>query len=174
MKSNSANNLTAAELLEQLQHDPEFVRRTREQAQKQIRMEQDLHEEERPLLADLAKAGKSVNSVWNLVNSSESYPPIIPALRSHLSRPYHPKIREGIARGLSVLEARGVVASDILHELKRSYRQDEAEFRWALANALATVGDESTLNQIRDLLADQRFREVWDVLRLAVKQITKH
>jgi len=61
-----------------------------------------LGEEERPLVADLAKVGIRVRSVWDLVNTSRPYPDAIPVLLAHLLLPYSDRNVEGIARALAV------------------------------------------------------------------------
>ena len=148
---------TAEELMARLQSDPEWVRRDQERERKRQQFRQELLEEQKPLLEELATAGWRVESVWDLVNTSERYPEAVPVLLRHLGRPYHPRIREGIARALTVPEARGQAGSQILDELKRSHRDDEGELRWVLINALMVVAEPSIRDQIDSLLSDQRF-----------------
>lgn len=61
-----------------------------------------LHEEEKPIVADLREAGGNVASVWDLVNSKSGYPNLVPILMKHLQLPYSDRTRSGIARALAV------------------------------------------------------------------------
>lgn len=63
-----------------------------------------LREEEKPIVADLRQAGLDVESIWDLVNTSEQYSKVVPILLRHLSLPYSDRTREGIARSLAVPE----------------------------------------------------------------------
>lgn len=51
-------------------------------------------------VADLRAIGWPVSSVWDLVNTRQSYPEAVPVLMAHLDRPYDPRIREGISARL--------------------------------------------------------------------------
>ncbi|MYN06240.1 hypothetical protein [Pseudoduganella aquatica] len=55
-----------------------------------------------PLIAELKEAGMNVRSVWDLVNTAESYANAVPVLLKHLQMPYSDRTREGIARALAV------------------------------------------------------------------------
>jgi hypothetical protein len=104
----------------QLANDREFVRR---EARKKARRDfaaRKLRQNERPLIKDLRAAGANIDSVWDLVNSRRPYAHLIHVLLKHLPRKYDVKIREGIARALTVREARGVAVQPIIEELIRS------------------------------------------------------
>jgi hypothetical protein len=164
--------MTAAEALTSMRSDPEFVRRAEEREQNRKAVETRLAGEERNLLADLAAVGFDVGSVWELVNSPNPYPSAIPILCKHLSLPYDTKIREGIARALTVREARGTPGRIILTELQRPVEQSPRAVRWALANALTVAGDVSMIEQLESHIADPRFGDVREILKLAVQKIS--
>jgi hypothetical protein len=170
MRFKSAKSMSAAELMAQLQRDPEFVRKNGERETQQRAVEAQLRAEEQPLLAELANAGVHVASVWDLVNSRSSYAAAIPVLTRHLRLPYHPKIREGLARALTVREARGVAGRAILDELKRP-DESSHELRWVLANALAEAGDVEMADEIETLVGDARHKDVCEILKLALKNL---
>ena len=159
---------TTAEFLARLHSDPEWVRQNQERERKRQEFSQMLADEERPLLADLAAVGWQVESVWDLVNTAKRYPVAVPVLLEHLQRPYHNRIREGIARALTVPDARGSGAWEILRELKRSHSAVEKEFRWTLINALTVVADRSMFQEIESLTHDDRFKD-----QLLIKRILK-
>ena len=119
MKSKPEKRMTAEDLMAKLQIDPEFVRKNEERDAARLALEERLTAEEKPLLADLADSGIQVRSVYDLVNARWSYPSAIPVLIKHLRFPYDHRIREGIARALTVKESRGNSAREILEQLKR-------------------------------------------------------
>ena len=98
--------VTAEEFTNQLLADPGYVARLakRDHDLSQI-WEQDDRAEE-PLVKSLRAGGAEIESVWDLVNTRERYPKLIPILLTHLKRESHPKVLEGIARALAVPEAR--------------------------------------------------------------------
>src|SRR5581483_10867065 len=62
-----------------------------------------LREAEQPIVADLNRAGVSVSSVWDLVNTSDPYPAALPVLLSHLERGGYPdRVMESLGRALAV------------------------------------------------------------------------
>lgn len=189
-------NETASELMARLRADPEWVRDFDEREASREAIEAQLDAWEKPLVDELAEAGvrvlpslaqrlKSGNmnsqdraaprSVWDLVNSKESYPAAVPVLVQHLRHPYHPVIRDGIVRALTVPEARGAVARVLLETLKREEKTEQADnmprgdVRWALANALVVVGDESMVEEIKELVADPRYADIQARLKDALK-----
>lgn len=158
---------TAAELMAELQSDPTWVAQNIEREAKRQADELRLRAEEEPMIADLAKAGLEVGSVWDLVNSNKSYPAAIPILLDHLRRPYHKDIRNGIIRALTVKGAKGIVGSIILDELNG---ETDEENRWVLANALTVVADRANRGAIQALLDDPAYEDVSERLTEALKQ----
>lgn len=76
--------VTAGELMAKLAHDEDYQRtKEADDAQRQARV-QELHDAERPIVADLRRAGVDVDSVWDLVNTSAPYPNALPVLVKHL------------------------------------------------------------------------------------------
>jgi hypothetical protein len=139
-----------------LMADPEWVRKHEEREAKWQAEEARLNAEGQPIVADLHTIGMAVTSVWNLVNSSASYPAAVPILLKHLRRPYDPKIREGIAGG------------PILDALRA---EETHEVRWVLANALTIVADPSNADAIAGLIDDPRYADVRGRLRQALKNL---
>jgi len=111
-----------------------------------------LHLEELPLLRDLSRVGIEVESVWDLVNSSEQYAAAIPVLLEHLRRPYSSKILAGIARAVAVPEAR-----DAWDDLVSLYRNEMDEhLKEALAVAVAAIADDSVMEELVALIMDSK------------------
>lgn len=93
---------TARELVEELRRDPEWVARQLERERARQEEEQASVVEQASLIRDLANCGVLVRTVWDLVNSRNSYNQALPVLIDHLSRPYSPGVREGIARAVAI------------------------------------------------------------------------
>src|SRR5262245_25354955 len=124
--------ITAAELMAQLNADPDFVARKKAQDEA-IRSKAEEHARaEAPLVQVLNAVGVPVSSVWDLVNAGRKrpsrtfristdppeavwdwldanggcYASILPLLLDHLQRPYPDPVRAGIARALAIPEAK--------------------------------------------------------------------
>ena len=145
MKPKLSKSMSAGELMSRLQSDPEWVRKNAEREANRITIakqrREEVREEETPLLADLVAVGINVESIWDLVNTKSAYPAAIPILSEYLQRVKHPRLREGIARALTVREARGAGGHVVLTELQRSTEQSPHAVRWALANALTVIAN---------------------------------
>jgi hypothetical protein len=175
MKFKPTKTMSAAGLMSRLQSDPDWIRENAErEARHKAAIEQrreEMRPEQTPLLADLAAAGVTVDSVWDLVNATYPYPAAIPVLAAHLHRVRHPVLREGIGRALTVPEARGVAARVILSELQTPSGESPHPVRWVLANALTLAGDHSMVEEIKGLIADDRYADVRERLTMAVERI---
>jgi DNA-binding FadR family transcriptional regulator len=118
-----------------------------------------LKKAEAPLVKALRKAGFNVTSVWDFVNTKDTYPEAVSILLQHLRKPYPRRILEGIARALAVREAR--VGWDQLvrhycsdHEIDA--HRDVNELKWSLHLAVAVATDESVLDELISLACDRR------------------
>lgn len=160
---------SAEDLLNELKNDREWVSSARSRQLKVDLVRQHLAQDEQPIVKSLAKSGVHVNSVWDLVNRPTTDSRSFAVLAEHLTIGYQPRTREGIARALSVPEARGTdAARTILTELQRRASEGPNDARWALANALTVVADPSMRDAIRHLLADQRYADCHLILRAAL------
>lgn len=161
---------TAADLMAELLADPEWVAREREREAKKQAAALKFRAEEEPIIADLAKVGFEVGSVWDLVNTNKNYPAAIPVLLDHLCRPYHERIRNGIIRAMTVKEAKGIAGAAILDELRREV---DSENRWVLANALTVVAERKDIAAIEALHSDPAYEDVRERLGKALKNLSK-
>jgi len=99
--------ISAAELArlkeEMLRNDPEYRAKVEAvEAERQERVRR-LREAEQPVVADLRTAGVQVDSVWDLVNTSDPYPAALPVLMEHLERGGYPeRVMESLGRALAV------------------------------------------------------------------------
>jgi hypothetical protein len=121
--------------------------------------ERALRQEVKPLANDLAKIGIYAD-IWDLVNTSASYPDAIPILVKHLSRPYHHRNKEGIVRALAVKEAKGIANNAIMEEYRKAPKEDPGNpwkfhFRWAFGNTMRVIVTEDDLEQLIDIVLDE-------------------
>lgn len=159
---------TAAQLLSELQQNPEFVAKQREREEQQRKAEQALAHAEVDLVRDLSAVGVPVTSVWNLVNSNEQYLLAIPVLLNHLDRTYPAKVREGIVRALSVPAARGVASPALISAFEQ---EQDAQLKWVIGNALSVVADEPSVAEIARIARNPRHGEARQMLLLALSRI---
>jgi hypothetical protein len=195
---------TAAEFMARLHADPDWARRHAEQeAAHKAKVEQihkETEPEHAPLMAELAAAGVKVRmnpkiqltlppeerpgdtpvpvrSISDLVNTRDNYSDGIPILVRYLRKVQHPIMVSGIARALTVKEARGTEAPrivlDRLRQTSPSPTQagDEYQARWALANALTVLADRSLARELSELVADSGYGDVKERLEAALKNM---
>lgn len=160
------NSISATDLMAELHANPEWVAQNTAREARRAAAEAQFRIEEEPIIADIAVAGFQVRSVWDLVNTNKRYPAAIPVLLDHLRRSYHPRIREGIIRALTVKEAKGIAAGVIINELQH---ENDSENRWALANALTMTADRANAAAIQALLENPEYADVSERLDEALK-----
>ena len=174
MTDRKSTNITAAKLLKSLRHNPEFIRREQQDEQRRQELEGFFDAEERPLIQDLGQVGLKIKSVWDLVNSSQAYAQAIPVLLKHLKQPYHPKIKEGIIRALTVKEAVGVAAPPLVEAFRNITDPDTfvgQNLKWVIGNALSVVADEDVFESIVELVRDKRHGKARAMLPLALSNM---
>lgn len=162
--------MTAGELLDQLESDPEWVAKSRAEEEWRLARQRRLLQEEEPLLTDLAAEGCFVRSVWDLVNTREPYPEAIPVLLRHLKNAaYDPAIRDGIARALTVRDPQVKAA---LPELFEAFRRDPEPRvngpKWAIGNAIQLLYDDKYVEEIAALARDRSHGGARNVLLLGL------
>jgi len=152
--------------------------RRQEQAQRFAR----LRAEQAVLLADLRKAGCNIESIWDLVNTSERYPEAIPILLRHLRLPYSDRTLEGIARSLAVPE---VAVSNAWPDLVEAYRKapmgkgpiapgETREYELGAKDGLAcALAASVTDDRLTDLIALANDRSLGDSRLLLLSALRK-
>lgn len=167
-KTGRRGPMTAEELLRQLEADPEWVaKRDARDAEHRARAAL-LAEAELPLVADLARAGVPVSSVWDLVNTKARYDAALPVLVSHLERQYPDAIIEGIARALAVPAAAPFAWQTMLTLFRRLSSGHRA--KQGAAVALANMTNERTIRQVVEIALDD---EVGDDRILLVSALAR-
>lgn len=159
LRKKKRGRLTAAEVMAVLEKNPEYVARRAQQEKDLEERVRAWRKEEQPLIQALRDVGENVETVWDLVNTTRAYPKAIPILFEHLQKPYHPKIKEGIARALTVRAARGVAWSVLLSEFLKDHDRSTLGPKWAIANALSFIADKNNVDDILELVQDKRHGE---------------
>lgn len=141
--------------VDELLKDPEWVKqRVEGRAERERQFAQfveSLGRDQETLVEELRAAGVEVSSVWDLVNTEAPYPSAIPVLANHLSKPHHPRIREGIVRALAVPEAHR-----LWRQLLDAFREEQDEgMKLALAIAVGNASGPEDTEQLRVLVHDE-------------------
>jgi len=108
------------------------------------------------------------------VNLRQAYPQAISVLLKHLKQPYHPRIKEGIIRALTVKEAIGVGAPPLIEAFKNVTAPDpfvKQHLKWVIGNALSVVADRSVFESIVELVQDKRHGQARAMLPLALSNM---
>lgn len=161
----SISGKTAAQLLAELAEDPKWVEALADDDARRAAYEAELAAEEEPILAELRQVGVDVPSTWSLIEEHRDaiHPGVLPILLDHLARPYHPAIREGMARALGA-----PVARPIWRTLAGLYVAEENDqVKQGLACAVAETVTDDTLDELLALIADPRNGLTRNLLLLA-------
>jgi hypothetical protein len=105
----------------------------------------------------LREADAEAASVWELLVLPRPYPRAIPVLIDVLPRVVDLRIREAVARALTVREARPLAAGVLWSEYRgapvRNHR--EQQVKWALGHALGAASDDSVFAAVASLLRER-------------------
>jgi hypothetical protein len=159
---------TAAELMAELQQDPEYVARERSPRQQQQENVQLYASAAEPVLADLEEGGFHVQSVGELRQSGAHYRKAIPTLLRWLPLVSYPPLKEDIVRALSVPWARPGASRALIEEFRRADDEASAGLSWAIANALEVVADDDVLDDLVRLVRDPGYGKAREMLALAL------
>lgn len=145
----------------------EYVARKKEREEAWRRREEELDRAEAPLVQALAEVGLEVKSVWDLVNrTTRHYPEAVPVLLDHLQRPYPDAVRDGIARALTVAEARP--HWDMLTKL---YREEQGRrTKDGLAVAIGGIATDEVIGDVIALARDRNNGTSRGLLLLALER----
>lgn len=103
---------------------------------------------------ELAKVGIVVNSIYDLVNSKESYPEAISVLIKLMDEDFDDlREKEGVVRALAVKEAKGKANTVLISEyLKTSEKMNS--YRWAVGNTIGLIMTKDDVNTILSIVQD--------------------
>jgi hypothetical protein len=126
--------ITAAELLSQLQHDPDYARMMREKEEQGARNRTEFERLERPVLDELHRIGITVTSVGNAAFFENYFPLSEPAVDVLLRWVpiAHPRVQECLVRLLAAA-ARPFDGRALAQLFDRA---DSEDLRWVIANTI--------------------------------------
>lgn len=151
-----------------LQNDPEYRSEVEAVEAERAERVRRLREAEQPVVAELRGAGVQVDSVWDLVNTSDPYHAALPILMDHLERGGYPeRVMESLGRALAVKPS-----VEFWERLKMRWLQarDPGEEDGA-AVALAACATKAQVDDLIDFLAveergESRIYFIRPILRL--------
>jgi hypothetical protein len=164
---------TAAELMAELSRNPTFVASKKRREDEEMRVSATLKEEEKTLVSDLKTLGVLVNSVWDLVNTSDQYPVAIPMLTRHLSMPYSQRTKEGIARALTVPYGGSETLRAVVKEFNRQNANSETSLKWVLGNAIGTIATPADADMLIQLVMDRSNGKSRAMIVLALPRVVR-
>jgi HEAT repeat protein len=120
------------------------------------------------------RAGISVKSVFDLVNSKAAYPQAVPVLLECLPGIREKWIKEGVVRALSVKEARGKADAALVREFKAIAPDDREHqsLKWAIGNALSTVATDNVANDLYELAQDKGHGKAREMVVVALGNLS--
>ena len=121
-----------------------------------------------PVLEDLAKAGYQVEWIEDLFNKRINYKDAIPILLPWLPKIENLDVKEAIVRALSVPWARPIAAPVLVDEFHKLENESNTGIKWAIANALSVVADDSVFESIVSLVRDPRHGQAREMLAVAL------
>lgn len=167
-KTKFSRPMTAEELMERLESDPEWVAQRDARERWRQKQSERILREEQPLVREIAEAGLLIESVWDLVNTREPYPEAIPILLRHLQRTdYDPAIRNGIARALTV-KGHPEILPAMIEAFRRDPDPSSGGPKAAMGNAIEVLLDEGYIEEIADLARDPAHGEARGMLAYAL------
>ncbi len=149
----------------QLERDPQYRARMAEvNRRRQVIVDKNMKDAQ-PLLAQLAAQGFEVQTPADLFNKRLNYKAAIPTLIEWLPRVSNPDVKADVVRALSVKWAKPAAIPVLLREFERA---EDDQLRWAIANALEVVADDSAFDEIAAWAADRRYTDARQMLVLAL------
>ena len=121
-----------------------------------------------PLLTDLAQAGFDLEWVSDLYSKKLNYKDAIPVLLQWLPRIENLDVKEDIVRALSVPWAKPVATRTLVSEFRKMQNESNTGIKWAIANALSVVADDSVFTEIVDLVGDPRHGKAREMLAFSL------
>nr|MBH1360427.1 hypothetical protein [Stenotrophomonas maltophilia] len=166
------DKITAAELMDRLMSDPEFVRREQEREAQRIRTAEILAKAEAGLVRELRGAGLNVDSVWDLVGWNGDNDAALRVLLAHAPLPYPERVREGIVRALTTPGVRKWWP-DILEMYESDTLALSPEMDYLIGGVLSAAADDTVIDDVIRLASDRNGGSKRVLLLLALKKSRK-
>jgi len=159
---------SAAELMAELQQDPEYLARMREQHRQRRESVESYAQAAAPLLKDLAAIGFHLDTVGDLRQSRTEYRSAVSTLLHWLPRISDLNVKEDIVRTLSVPWAKPEAAWGLIEEFETARDPAYEGLRSAIASGLAVVADDTVFEELVRLVQDTRYGRAREMLALAL------
>jgi HEAT repeat protein len=150
-----SNKKTAAELMAELNSDPEFLERVRVQEEAHQKRLADRESEAAAVLQALASAGVEVQTIWELSEGGESCPEAIPVLFEQIRLGYPDHVREAILRALATPHAR-CRWDELVDIFEHNTANLSPDIRYVAALALSGAADDTVLDDLIRLISNTR------------------
>jgi len=103
----------------------------------------------------LSRIGIEVNSIFDLVNTSQSYSKAIPELVEIVGADFENIwIREGVVRALAVKEAKGL-ANGVLLKIYEETSVEFNSFRWAIGNTFSIIMLKKDIPEVLEIVKNK-------------------
>ena len=159
---------SAAELMRELQRDPDYVARMQKREREHQEGVEAYSRAVEPLMQELAASGVQFESLGELRQSGTDYRSAVPILLRWLSKIDDAAVKEDVVRTLSVPSAKPTAAPALVEEFKKANYPHGDELRWAIANGLAVVADDSVFEELVELVRDRRNGKAREMLALGL------
>ena len=103
----------------------------------------------------LLEVGIEVDSVYDLVNTSMSYPEAIHPLIEHLKNIQDVNIKEGIIRALTVKEAKGIANNTLFEVYNKINEIANSGIRWVIGNAFTVIIRAEDVDRILKIVSNK-------------------
>lgn len=171
-KRPSRASILAAARASQFRPDQEREKPTTDRERFIARRVEQNRKDSAPIVRDLKKLGFDVEWVSDLFNRAYWYESAIPILLDWLPRMSNEAVKEAIVRALTVKWARPMAAQPLIEEFRRTI--PDKGLKWAIGNALETVGDDSVFDDIVVLARDERHGRSRSMLPMALGNMKGH
>ncbi len=125
------------------------------------------------VINDLEKIGIHVELISDLYNKSVNYKNAIPILLKWLPLIDNLDVKESIVRSLSVPWAKHIAARPLVQEYQKYDNKTYGSLKWAIANALSVVADDSVFIEIKEFLFDEENGDSRQMLAVTVGNMKK-
>lgn len=159
MVNENRRRKTAAELLNELEKNPEYrLRQERLLAQREENRRRYAHAAA-GLLADLRAAGFSVDSLAELRDPKVGHKRAVPVLLRWIDRVSYVALKRDLIATLGSPWARPTAAKSLIEEFNRTDPSEDTadtSIRWSIGDALERVADESVIQDLLVIATDAR------------------
>lgn len=169
----SKKNNSASEVIESLHQDVDLLSRNQRMEARREALRAEAEAASAPVLVELLQRGFIVESIDDLRTRGVNYKEAVPVLLKWLSKVKNDNVKESIVRALSVPWARPVAAAPLIKEFRAATDQKGSGIKWAIANALSIVANDSVIEDIINLVQDKQHGKSREMLALALANMRR-